>query len=388
MRLKIVGDAGTGKTHTIIKYAQAFDARILTHTRVATKVIKQRAPELQCSTLHSLALNYSEFLEVAKNSLKIGIDKIRAEFCRKIGLPFSLDPYIVKEGNVMFNTYCKLVNTLYPDGIVEDRKLERFIRSYETFKRERGYIDYEDMLKYLYDMSELGNLVLGRVIVDEAQDLSPLQYKIINSSSETLIAAGDELQSIFSFHGATPKLFENFGDKMKILKKNYRIKSEIWKFSGEIVKKQLKRERAEAVNEGGVVQILPPANHRQIAEFIENLPGKKMVLLRYNEDVLMLRKMVEDENAIIDTIHACKGLECNTVVLVDGVNSHEFDEEERRVWYVGATRAIDHLIIIPLATKYSFLAYVYDLGEKTSPREAIETRKRMIEESKKIYTTY
>ncbi|MEM2191540.1 MAG: UvrD-helicase domain-containing protein [Archaeoglobaceae archaeon] len=386
MRLKIVGDAGTGKTTSILRYCKEFDAIILSHTRVAVNVINYRDPSVRCSTLHSFALRFPDFFGFAKKSLEIGIEKIRMEFCAKHGIPYSTNAYIKKKGNNLFTAYSKLVNTAYPTGDLSEFQDEviSFAEKYEKFKIEKGLIDYEDMLKYLYDVAEKGELVLGPVIVDEAQDLSPLQSKIINMSSEFIVMAGDELQSIFGFHGAKPEIFENFCNNSIILGKNYRIKKKVWDFTGKIVERQLRRKRAEAVNDGGCVQVLPPMGYKEIARLINSLQGKKMVLFRYNEDVVIMKAFVEDsENTIIDTIHACKGRECPTVILVDG-SEEKRTEEEERVWYVGATRCRDHLIIIPFIVREPFLTYCYDFAEKADIASVISENRRILSENKSL----
>lgn len=378
MKLKIVGDAGTGKTTTILRYSREFNAMVLCHTRAAINVIASRDPRIMCSTLHSFALRFPDFSKFARKSLETGIEKIRMEFCAKHGIPYSTNAYIKKRGNHLFTAYSKLVNTRYPYGETDDfpKEVLVFAKEYERFKAERGYVDYEDMLKYLYDIAEKGELHIGNVIVDEAQDLSPLQFEIIRRSSDSIIAAGDELQSIFGFHGATPEIFESFGEKTVFLRKNYRIRSRIWEFAGEIVKSQLKRKRAEAVKEGGKVYVLPPASYREIAELANSIQGQRMVLTRYNEDAVFLRSLISDD-VTVDTIHACKGDESSVVILVDGVEKPEKEGEEKRTWYVGATRCRDMLVIVPLKTRIPLLADYYELAEKTMATKVVRESKEI-----------
>ena len=68
---------------------------------------------------------------------------------------------------------------------------------------------------------------LDHILVDEAQDTSPVQWKVITALADeffsgfgareeprTLFAVGDEKQSIYSFQGAEPKMFAAQGDAL------------------------------------------------------------------------------------------------------------------------------------------------------------------------------
>ncbi len=64
--------------------------------------------------------------------------------------------------------------------------------------------------------------------------------------------------------------------------------------------------------------------------------------------------LVDEPKVHVGTIHSTKGLESEKVILCTGVDGQvlknlrtpEGQEEERRVWYVGASRARDHLVLL------------------------------------------
>ena len=113
---------------------------------------------------------------------------------------------------------------------------------YNGFKNVRGYLDFDDLITRAatlltrFDTSWiLYKLDAGidHVLVDEAQDTSPVQWKILTqltddffagagsrSRHRTVFAVGDEKQSIFSFQGAAPHEFgfnrRRFGDKVRV----------------------------------------------------------------------------------------------------------------------------------------------------------------------------
>src|SRR5713226_2761754 len=104
--------------------------------------------------------------------------------------------------------------------------------NYRREKRERGLLDYDDLIDKTLEMldrvsSGWVHYKLDRgvdhVLIDEAQDTSPRQWDIVahiiseftsgegarDGVTRTIFAVGDEKQSIFSFQGAAPREFDN-----------------------------------------------------------------------------------------------------------------------------------------------------------------------------------
>ncbi len=105
--------------------------------------------------------------------------------------------------------------------------------AYDRGKRARAALDYDDLTRHTLDLLENKDAAawvlykldggLDHILVDEAQDTSPEQWRIVGKLVEdffagrgtresegelrTLFTVGDEKQSIFSFQGADPKAF-------------------------------------------------------------------------------------------------------------------------------------------------------------------------------------
>ena len=102
---------------------------------------------------------------------------------------------------------------------------------YQLAKRNRGLLDFDDLVARTCDLLSsstarswvLYKLDLGidHILLDEAQDTSPRQWTVIRELVEeffagkggrevrrTVFAVGDEKQSIYSFQGAEPRLFD------------------------------------------------------------------------------------------------------------------------------------------------------------------------------------
>lgn len=104
-----------------------------------------------------------------------------------------------------------------------------FLHRYANHKAAIAGLEFEDLIRKtdtLLRNSEMAQWVLYRldggidhILVDEAQDTSPMQWRIVSSLAEeiyasaeagrprTVFVVGDEKQSIFSFQGADPREF-------------------------------------------------------------------------------------------------------------------------------------------------------------------------------------
>lgn len=111
------------------------------------------------------------------------------------------------------------------------------LTEYGNLKQRRGLLDFSDLISKtanLLSRSEIAAWVqykldagIRHVLVDEAQDTSPIQWEIIRRITEefyagkgareavrTLFVVGDEKQSIYSFQGADP---EEFGKQFRAI---------------------------------------------------------------------------------------------------------------------------------------------------------------------------
>ncbi|MDA7948670.1 MAG: double-strand break repair helicase AddA [Hyphomicrobiaceae bacterium] len=113
---------------------------------------------------------------------------------------------------------------------------DAIFQSYARLKATRAVLDYDDLIVrtiYLLESAQAAAWVLYKldygidhILVDEAQDTSPLQWRVIDAlaqeffsgegardTARTLFAVGDEKQSIYSFQGADPESFATHGRK-------------------------------------------------------------------------------------------------------------------------------------------------------------------------------
>lgn len=106
------------------------------------------------------------------------------------------------------------------DAPRDPAEIARVYATYEQTKRDRGVIDFEDVLlltaAILEDRPEIGAQVRAQYrhfTVDEYQDVSPLQQRLLDQwtgGGASLCVVGDASQTIYSFTGATPDFLLNF----------------------------------------------------------------------------------------------------------------------------------------------------------------------------------
>ncbi|MFI7017729.1 ATP-dependent DNA helicase UvrD2 [Streptomyces sp. NPDC050164] len=93
-------------------------------------------------------------------------------------------------------------------------EIAQLYAAYEDVKRERAVIDFEDVLLLTvavlqdrHDIAEQVRAQYQHFVVDEYQDVSPLQQRLLElwlGDRDNLCVVGDASQTIYSFTGATP----------------------------------------------------------------------------------------------------------------------------------------------------------------------------------------
>lgn len=147
--------------------------------------------------------------------------------------PDFLDRVLAAQAQIIDATdQLKRLRTL-ETSLVAHRLARRYIGGFEGLKTRQALLDYDDLIaatEALLARSGAGAWVhykldqgIDHILVDEAQDTSPLQWSVIGRLAEeffagegargpgrSLFAVGDEKQSIYSFQGARP---ERFGEE-------------------------------------------------------------------------------------------------------------------------------------------------------------------------------
>lgn len=290
--LLVLAGAGTGKTKTIIaravylisKGVSPSQIQILTFTRKAAGEIVSRVkaslPPNQANTIggctfHSwcnqLLTNFPNLFgtssftvideedQVAIMKTICGKNKIEYESIR-ISPQDLIDIYSFAR-----NTNSNLTDTIQKKVVEDHRlltstkeglvnlknKLEVFFRQYEEKKKERKYLDYDDIIKIVAvrfrSDNKVKSIISGHykhILVDEFQDTNPLQWELLSplKDSSSLYCVGDDAQSIYSFRGADFNNIHKFslnvpGAEIFKLEDNYRSTQEILNLANWVLNK-------------------------------------------------------------------------------------------------------------------------------------------------------
>lgn len=171
-------------------------------------------------------------------------------------------------------------------------EFEYFVKTYEKWKKAYGYMDFSDMLEQAINNEPPAVDIL---FLDEAQDFSPAQWKLINSwlpHIDEVVLALDDDQTLYKFTGADPDggpAFEReHGSERVVLNKSYRVPSNIHSLATRLIHNVANRvdKQYDPVAEGGVVRFYGNINPVAVPK-----PDEDVMILFRNHS---LRKEVEE----------------------------------------------------------------------------------------------
>ena len=265
--------------------------------------VREKMPLMRISTIHSFCLKL-----LKRFSIELGLDpslEVMDEFSTSILWSESVYESLMEEKNkpglffdMLKNRGIKGWDSLYRildelhnrrphpelmlkenhpvEGEEEKKILELYsqcLRRYTDKKHEKHLIDFDDLELLTYEAlvknPEWQNILYSfdehtdHILVDEFQDTSSLQWKIIDKLTEewrsgigskrdsgktpTLFLVGDEKQSIYLFRGANVSVFQNAKERFsewldqeyyfEEIRKNYRSLPEIINFINSVFKR-------------------------------------------------------------------------------------------------------------------------------------------------------
>ena len=115
-------------------------------------------------------------------------------------------------------------------------ELTRLVDAYRDYKKVHRKIDFTDMIENFVTREE--PLDIDALFVDEAQDLSTLQWGMIDvlrRTPEVQVFTGDDDQAIMNFQGADVNAFLTATDKKQVLTQSYRLPRRVWEEAQRIV---------------------------------------------------------------------------------------------------------------------------------------------------------
>ena len=350
----VIAGAGTGKTRAIthrIAYAAAIGTMdphkvlALTFTARAAGEMRTRlrslgVPAVAARTIHAAALKQLTFfwpqvfggrtpdlLTTKSGFLTEAIKRAQLQgelsiTSRDLLRDIATEIEWAKVSQVAPSDYLSesLKRTVKPR--INPEQLAKVYTAYESVKHQERAIDFEDVLLLTTAMIEQEREVRERVqdqyrffTVDEYQDISPLQQRLINAwlgSRQELCVVGDPAQTIYSFAGATPVFLNSFTQRFPEaevvrLTTGYRSTPEIIFTANSILRKGAMGNELVAINDHGSKPTITAYNDevgeiagivRDIKELIsEGTPAQEIaVLARTNNQLNGLEKAMNAAN--------------------------------------------------------------------------------------------
>ncbi|MEK7651008.1 MAG: ATP-dependent helicase [Patescibacteria group bacterium] len=275
----VIAGPGSGKTR-VIEYRvlnliehgiKPESILLLTFTRRASAEMLNRAAEhdprackVEGGTFHSFAYKllkqYGAQIGLPKNLIIMDEDDAQ-EAVGKIAtrLGFSGGDKKFPQKGTLRNIISGALNkNLSIEGILEKEyehlsqfvgDIERVKKNYAEYKKENGYLDYDDLLFYAREVlkdEQIRNILSQKyeyIMVDEYQDTNKMQGDItylLASKHKNVMVVGDDAQSIYGFRGAYHENIMNFPDQFKEcklvkLESNYRSTQAILDLSNSVL---------------------------------------------------------------------------------------------------------------------------------------------------------
>lgn len=251
------------------------------------------------------------------------------------------------------------------------------IKTYTLENLQARVLYYEDQPPLLYLKGVLGDLPetseIKYVIIDEAQDYTPLQYEIFYQlfKSANMTILGDLNQSINPYMNVGS--YENIShifpkeNTCRIdLTKSYRSTMEIAKFSGRLLDKEITHEWVERSgdeplllrfpDEGAInkrltqdIKTYQKKGHQSIGIITRTAKETKEVYSFLKNKVPVKAILKDDDEYVNGTLvipaYLAKGLEFDVVLIHNAGDKNYNCEEERLLLYTACTRALHVLCI-------------------------------------------
>lgn len=224
-------------------------------------------------------------------------------------------------------------------------------------------------------------LVYEHVFVDEAQDLSPVELRVVLdtlSKARSVTLAGDVAQRLHMDNGFSDwrTVLGELGfahTEVEPLRLSYRSTHQIMAFSTAVLGPLADDRQGHAVRNGAPVELFSFGHTgdavgflaEQLRELMQSEPRASVVVIaRYSEqadlyyaglkngDVPRLRRVTEQDfpftpGVDVTDVRQVKGLEFDYVVLVEATTStYPVDDESRHLLYIAATRAAHQLWLL------------------------------------------
>lgn len=291
----------------------------------------KKGPSAHFSTIHAFAY---DIIRAYSRQEKVQIDLIEGsnsynKYALVKRIYYNINKSFIKDDSLeeFFTAYSFIKNTMIsPEKYLDDNKLKiknflKIYKEYESFKSENNLIDFDDMLTHAYMILQEDERILNRIRkafkfiqVDEAQDTSKIQIKIITLIAQplnNLFIVADDDQSIYGFRGAAPTDLLSFPKRYKdakvfFMEENFRSSADIVGLANKFINKNKLRYKKNMIatkNKSEPIKLIRGKNlgaeHSYLIEEIKkNLEEDKSIAVLYRNNIsgLALMDLLKENN--------------------------------------------------------------------------------------------
>lgn len=328
-RSLIISCAGSGKTRTLIEriaylvetqQVSPYEIMSFSFTRKASQEIRTRLVDrignkaYHCSlgTMHSLALQmiqrFGDVIGLKTKQITVygewETQYLLKDVAMSLGLHSGKAWKKIKKGDIdqVFDHYYATGEE--PDELNPVRDL--FV-SFIARCKENNSMTYGGLLTGLRLLipTMAKYLTIKHILVDEIQDIDPLQWSIIREMETafgaSLFVVGDLDQSIYEFRGAVPKYLLEHQNEFDIyrLSFNYRSRASIVNAANKLIAHNIDRLPMTMVatreTEGFKVLVLGNKDSEALRDYVSGMTGEPITILARNHSLLIkLSQLLEE----------------------------------------------------------------------------------------------
>lgn len=338
---------GSGKTTVLITriawmvYGNGIrpeDILVLTYTVSAAGDMKRRFSEkfgkelggrIHFSTINSICnsiiywyakftghtvFEFSDYSPRQAGFLKQAYQKITGEF------PTESDISEIRTSITFIKNMMLKQGELLSTDTDKDKKTWAIYNTYVNFMHTQHIMDYDDQLVYANTIISSDPRALKHiqdrfkyVLVDEAQDTSKIQHRLISliargDGADNLFMVGDEDQSIYGFRGAYPEALMSFtkvhpNAKTLLMEENFRSDASIVKAASNVIRHNtMRHEKKMTASHGAAASAVKnitlaarAAQLTYLARVASDTTEQTAILYRDNESVIPLVDLLDRE---------------------------------------------------------------------------------------------
>ena len=340
--MMVLAGPGSGKTSVVVERTAyliregnipASSVLVVTFSRAAAKEMKDRflkfTGESRCGV--TFGTFHGVFYGILKQAYGLGAANILSEeekytILKEMTLEYGQDmaqegdfaEEVAKEISVVKGNRISLEH--YYSSCCPDEVFRQIFMGYRNALRQRRKLDFDDMLLYCYELFSQRKDVLKAwqqkfryIMVDEFQDINPLQYDIVRmlaAPDNNLFIVGDDDQSIYRFRGARPEIMLNFTKdypkaETVLLDVNYRCSRNILNTAMKVVncnKKRFSKKLSTPNADGEPVQVREFPNPREEYMEIVQALKKRLDAGECLEDTAILLRTNQEAEGLVGAL--------------------------------------------------------------------------------------